>query len=177
MTEQLSFDVLHDFGDFQIRRYPEHVLVQVHNRGSFSAAGNQAFNPLFQFISGSNSDAAKISMTAPVLQEEIAPASHVVSFVLPMDTPTDRVPAPRDARVTTKVVAGFDAAVMKFTGTWNESRLHAIGQELVAAVQREKLQTRGNVMFARFNPPWTPWFLRHNEALVALENDFTTAAI
>lgn len=168
MTEQLSFEVLRDFGDFQVRRYPEHVLVQVHNQGSFLTAGNQAFNPLFQFISGSNSDAAKISMTAPVLQEEVAPASHIVSFVLPMGTPADRVPVPKDARVTTKVVTGFDAAAMRFSGTWNEDRLHRKGRELITAAQREKFTTRGNVMFARFDPPWTPWFMRHNEALIEL---------
>lgn len=169
MTEQLSFEVLRDFGDFELRRYPEHVLVQVRSHGSFSTAGNQAFNPLFQFISGSNSDAAKISMTAPVLQEEVGPASHVVSFVLPMGTPADRVPTPTDARVSTQVMTGFDAAAMKFSGTWNEDRLRAKSRELIIAAQREHLTTRGNVMFVRFDPPWTPWFMRHNEALIALD--------
>lgn len=172
MTEQLTYEVLRDFGDFEVRRYPEHVLVQVRSQGDFSDAGNRAFNPLFQFISGSNADSQKIAMTAPVLQEEVAPEEHVVSFVMPMGMPTDRVPAPRDARVTTKVEPGFDAAVMRFSGTWNENRLHQKGEQLSAAAAQAGLATKGNVLFARFDPPWTPWFMRHNEALVTLAEEF-----
>lgn len=172
MTEQLSYERLRTFGDFEVRRYPDHTLVQVHSKGDFSGAGNRAFNPLFQFISGSNASNQKISMTAPVLQEEIAPAAHVVSFVLPMGMPVESVPAPRDARVSTKFVPGFDAAVMRFNGTWSESRLHEKGQKLLKAVTQAGLETEGNVFFARFDPPWTPWFLRHNEALVALGKRF-----
>ncbi|MBU3994339.1 MAG: heme-binding protein [Actinobacteria bacterium] len=29
------------------------------------------------------------------------------------------------------------------------------------------------MLYARFNPPWMPWFLRRNEALIALAQPFT----
>lgn len=39
---------------------------------------------------------------------------------------------------------------------------------LLAAVRRAGLEPVGGVYFARFDPPWKPGFLKHNEALVAV---------
>lgn len=172
MTEQLPYTLLRDFGDFEVRRYPEHVLVQVTGQGDFTSVGYRAFQPLFQFISGNNSSSQSIAMTAPVLQEEVAANTHVVSFVMPRDMAAEATPAPRDARVATKPVAGFDAAVLSFSGSWNEDRLHAKGAQLLRAAAKAGLETTGNVMYARFNPPWMPPFLKRNEALIALAKPF-----
>lgn len=172
MTEQLPYEILRDFGDFEVRRYPSHVLMQVTDQGDFNAVGYRAFSPLFQFISGSNSASQSIAMTAPVLQEEIAENTHVVSFVMPNDMSADAVPAPRDSRVATKLVPEFDAVVLPFSGSWSVDRLHAKGAELQRAAEREGLETSGNVLYARFNPPWMPWFLKRNEALIALAKPF-----
>lgn len=172
MTEQLPYRVLRDFGDFKVRRYPEHTLVQVTGHGDFASVGNRAFRPLFQFISGKNSASQSIAMTAPVLQEEVARDTHVVSFVLPSGMTAEAVPMPRDARVTTTHVAGFDAAVLSFSGSWNVSRLNAKAAQLTRAAAREGLQTTGDVLYARFTPPWTPWFLKRNEALLVLAKPY-----
>ena len=172
MTEQLPYEVLRDFGDFEIRRYPDHTLVQVQGRGEFASVGYQAFGPLFQFISGSNAASQKIAMTAPVLQEEVAPDSHVVSFVMPKGLSFDKVPAPRDTNVMMTEVAGFDAAVLRFSGSWNAARLHKRASELAEAIQRKGLVSRGNPLFARFNPPWTPGFLKRNEVLIQLDHEY-----
>lgn len=172
MTEELPYTVLRDFGDFEVRRYPEHVLVQVTGHGDITSVGYRAFQPLFQFISGNNSSSQSIAMTAPVLQEEVAANTHVVSFVMPADMAAESTPAPMDARVATKPVAGFDAAVLSFSGSWNENRLREKGRELQRAVANVGLETTGNVLFARFNPPWMPWFLKRNEALIALAKPF-----
>lgn len=173
MTEQLPYTLLRDFGKFEVRRYPEHVLVQVTDQGDFGSVGYRAFGPLFQFISGNNSASQSIAMTAPVLQEEVAANTHVVSFVMPKDMSADAIPAPKDARVATKPVAGFDAAVLSFSGSWNINRLHAKGAELQRAVAQAGLETKGNVLYARFNPPWMPPFLKRNEAMVALAKPFS----
>jgi hypothetical protein len=172
MTEQLPFSVLRSFADFEIRRYPDHVLVQVQDEGDFAAAGYRAFGPLFQYISGTNRDAKKISMTAPVLQEEITSGTHVVSFVMPDGLHDDSVPQPTDPRVRKNAVAGFDAAVMRFGGSWSARRMNAKRDLLLEACASEGIETRGNVLFARFDPPWKPSFLKHNEAIVALAKPF-----
>ena len=172
MTEQLPYTVLRDFGEFEVRRYPDHVLAQVTDRGDFASVGYRAFGPLFQFISGNNSASQSIAMTAPVLQEEVAANTHVVSFVMPKEMSPEAIPAPRDARVETKPVAGFDAVVASFSGSWNPNRLHAKGEELKRRAKQSGLETTGNVLFARFNSPWMPWFLKRNEAMIALARPF-----
>ena len=172
VTEQLPYTVLHNYGDFEVRRYPDHVQVRVTDQGDFTSVGYRAFGPLFQFISGNNSESRSIAMTAPVLQEEVAANTHVVSFVMPSEMAAWSVPAPTDARVETAHIAGFDAAVLSFRGSWRVDRLHAKGAELQRAAAREGLNTTGNVLYARFNPPWMPPFLKHNEALIALATPF-----
>lgn len=172
MTEQLPYTVLRDYGDFEVRRYPDHTLVQVADQGDFTSVGYRAFGPLFQFISGNNSASQSISMTAPVLQEEVAQNKHVVSFVMPSALNAQPVPTPKDARLVTKHIAGFDAAVLTFGGSWRVERLHTKGAQLQRSVAREGLATVGNVVYARYNPPWMPPFLKRNEVLIALATPF-----
>jgi hypothetical protein len=43
--------------------------------------------------------------------------------------------------------------------------------ELLAAVAAAGLVTVGQPRFARFDPPYTPWFLRRNEVLVDVAED------
>jgi len=46
------------------------------------------------------------------------------------------------------------------------SRLASQGDTLMAAVRASGLTPVGETYYARFDPPWKPGFLRHNEALV-----------
>jgi hypothetical protein len=70
VTEQLPYEVVGHLSDgVELRRYPEHAVVEVTTRGSLTSAGNIAFAPLFAYISGDNRSCAKVAMTAPVVQE------------------------------------------------------------------------------------------------------------
>ncbi len=168
MTDQQPYQVLREYDDFELRHYPDYVLVQVEVTGGFSGAGNAAFGPLFRYISGNNQTATRIAMTAPVLQETTADEAHTVSFVLPEGMPASAVPVPQDARVITRVVPAHRAAARRFSGGWSEARFRENGDTLLAAVRRAGLDPVGGVYFARFDPPWKPGFLKHNEALVAV---------
>ncbi len=55
---------------------------------------------------------------------------------------------------------------MRFTGRWSQSSYEKHHSELLAAVADAGLTAIGEPRFARFNPPSTPWFLRHNEVLI-----------
>ncbi|TFC84723.1 heme-binding protein [Cryobacterium sp. TmT2-59] len=173
MTEHQPYEVLRRFPDFELRRYPEYVLVQMEIEGDFARAGNRGFGPLFQYISGNNQTATRIAMTAPVLQEATSPVSHTVSFVLPDGMDPAAVPVPRDGRVSTKQVPAHRAAALRFSGGWSEARFGNNGGALLAAVRREGLTPVGRPYFARFDPPWKPGFLKHNEALVAVADTGT----
>lgn len=168
MTEQLPYTVLRDFRDFELRRYPSYNLVQVEERADYTQAGYRGFNPLFQFITGSNSANQSIAMTAPVIQREVAAGTYAVSFVMPAAMLTESIPAPRNPSVKTVHVPEHDAAVMSFSGLWSESKFNKVADRLRQAVQREGLVARGEVYSARYDPPWKPGFLRRNEALLDL---------
>lgn len=169
MTEEQPYSVLARYDGFEVRHYPSYVLVQVDVTGDFMRAGNVAFGPLVSYISGNNAGGKKIAMTAPVLQETRGEESHTVSFVLPAGMSVSDVPVPSNARVSTKHVAAHDAAVMKFGGGWNGDRFQENGDLLLKKVHEAGLKTVGNVYYARFDPPWKPWFLKRNEVLIALE--------
>ena len=43
MTEQQSYDVLAAYPEFELRRYPEHLVAEFEVGGPFELAGNLAF--------------------------------------------------------------------------------------------------------------------------------------
>ena len=168
MTEQQPFEIERTYDDFELRRYPDHQLVQVTVQGDFLRAGNLGFRPLISYISGKNAVAARIPMTAPVTQEPLGNRTHTVSFVLPEGTDPATVPVPTDSSVRTVAVAAGIVAARRFGGGWTDARFEENGQALLAAIARAGLHPVGNLYFARYDPPWKPGFLKHNEALVRI---------
>lgn len=172
MTEQLKYEVVKWFPDFEIRRYQDYLLVQVRTTGEFKQASYNGFYPLLKYISGGNQSETKIAMTAPVLQEPKNANEHVISFVLPESVSPQSVPAPQDGKLEIKLIRSHNVAAVKFRGSWSAESMQEKGSKLVAALAREKIQTKGSVYFARFDPPWKPPIIRHNEALIDLKNSF-----
>ena len=52
MTEQLPYEPVKSYPHFELRRYPAHVLAEIHVNATFDRAGNAAFRHLFNYISG-----------------------------------------------------------------------------------------------------------------------------
>ncbi len=65
--EQPQYKTLEVDGDFEIREYPDYYLVETIVEGEYSEASDEAFRRLFDYISGENQQATKISMTSPVI--------------------------------------------------------------------------------------------------------------
>ena len=166
MTEQQPYEVVQRFSDFEVREYPPSTVVEVTVRGSFENAGNRAFGSLFGYISGRNRAGRSISMTAPVLQGSAGGGGHAVAFVLPSDIPVDEAPAPNDDALVVRTMAATTAAAMTYSGRWTQDSYDRHRAMLLDAVAREGFVTVGEPRFARYNPPFTPWFLRRNEVLV-----------
>ena len=181
MTEQQPYEVVERYPGFELRRYPAHVVAEVSVRGSFESAGNRAFSALFGYITGQNRSASSIAMTAPVVQElagpekiamtapvvqtETSTGEHVIAFVLPGSMTAESAPVPTDPQVRIRAVPERLAAVTRYSGRWAESayRRHLAGLE--AATTQAGFVPVGVARFARFDPPFTPWFLRRNEVV------------
>jgi hypothetical protein len=169
MTEKLPYALISSGPGFEIRHYPAYVLVTVNERGDFESAGSRGFRPLFNYIAGVNANQQKIAMTAPVLQEPLSPAEHAVSFVMPKDFSLESLPAPSAAGVTIVPVEEHYAAAIKFSGSWNSQRFASKGEELLTAVKQAGLATIGSLYWARFDPPFKPGFMKHNEVLIKIK--------
>jgi hypothetical protein len=187
MTEQQPYEVLATFPGFELRRYPAHLVAEVEVENSFSDAGNQAFGVLAGFISGRNTRGSRVAMTAPVLQERastrIAMTSpvvqeasddsrrQVVGFVMPAEFTLATLPTPTDPRISVREVPTHVGAASAFSGRWTERIYQEHLAALRSAVTLAGLQIDGPPRFARFDPPWTPWFLRHNEVVLPVVDD------
>lgn len=185
MTEQQPFELIRRYPHFELRRYPDYVVAEVTVTADFDRAGNAAFRHLFNYISGSNNARQKLAMTAPVLQEpgprKLAmttpvlqsgpvpgsgePAEYSVAFVLPAGVTADSAPVPADPMVRIRAVPGSLAAVLGFSGSGSASAFQKRNDGLQAALTLAGLTPVGTPRFARFDPPFKPWFLRHNEVV------------
>ncbi len=181
MTEQQPYDVVEQHDGFELRRYPEHVVAEVELDGSFEDAGNRAFRFLFRYITGANQSQSSVAMTAPVVQEaaasekvamtapvvqaEGAGGGYVVAFVLPAAMTLETAPVPTDPAVRLRAVPERLAAVVRYSGRWSQGSYERHLAELLEAVSAAGLVPAGAPRFARFDPPFKPWFLRRNEVV------------
>ncbi len=171
MTEQQPYEVLQRYPGFELRRYPEHLVAEVDVTGPFGVAGNLAFPKLARFIGGHNRASRKVAMTAPVVQEKDPRSGvFVVGFVMPSDLAADDVPEPLDSSVRTRRVPAQTAAALTFSGRWSRSTYEARTNELLDLLAQAQLTVVGRPRYARFDPPWTPWFLRRNEVVIPVRS-------
>jgi hypothetical protein len=59
---------------------------------------------------------------------------------------------------------------VKFSGLAKEPDIIEQTQRLNEYVAKQKLTPTGPATLARYDPPWTLWFLRRNEMMIPLEN-------
>jgi hypothetical protein len=109
----------------------------------------------------------KLAMTAPVTQS-LGEGGYVVQFVLPAGVTLATAPEPLDARVHLREVPGRQVAVLRYSGFWTESNYNQHLEQLQQALRAANIQWAGEPVYARYNAPFTPWFLRRNEIWLPL---------
>ena len=164
-----------------MRDYPALVAAEVSVTGSRDEASSAGFKLLAGYIFGGNTQKRSVAMTAPVMQapaesEKIAmtapvlqtgqPGSWTVRFVMPAQYTLDTLPTPNDARVRLLAVPPVQLAVVQFSGLAREDDVEAQTALLNTFVSSRKLRAEGPPVLARYNPPWTPWFMRRNEVML-----------
>ena len=179
-TEEAPYKVLKSDDIFELREYEPHILAEVVVDADLEGAGNKAFRRLFKYISGDNHTSDKISMTAPVSQESqgekiamTAPVSQeniqgkwAVSFMMPASYTMESLPVPDDPGITLRQVPARRIATVRYSGFWSEEKYLLNKEKLEGWMRDNKLTTAGEPIWARYNPPFTLWFLRRNEILI-----------
>jgi hypothetical protein len=185
-TEQPSYRVVKKLADLEVREYPAIVVAETEVSGTRESAGNSGFRALAGYIFGKNRGERKIAMTAPVTQAEgqkiamTAPVTQarsgggedgarwLIQFMMPAQYSLETLPEPLDPDIHFRLLPARRVAALAYSGTWAESRYLEHLARLREAMRREGLQPRGEPVWARYDPPWTPWFLRRNEILLDL---------
>jgi hypothetical protein len=169
--ERPRYTVEQRFGRVEIRSYESYMVASTTVRGSMERAGNSGFGILARYIFGGNvsgdGSSTKIAMTSPVTQVR-AEERFVVRFMVPSEFSAESVPTPTDARVILEEVGPQRLAALRYSGRWSKSSYdHRLG-ELRRTLDVAELSSEGEPIWARYDPPWKPWFLRHNEVLLAV---------
>jgi hypothetical protein len=167
MTEQQQYEVISTSGSCELRRYARCTVADVVMQGSASSVGSKAFGPLVRYIS-----AAQLAMTAPVLQSSSSTDSWVVSFVLPGSKGIAEYPLPADAKVSLREIPEHLAIATTWSGRWSYAAVESRTASLLSLLSNptspwsSSYVQVGSPVWARYDPPWKPWFLRRNEVLI-----------
>jgi hypothetical protein len=177
--EEAPYQVVKTEGSFELRDYAPHILAETFVDGTFEEAGSSAFQRLFRYISGNNRSQTKIAMTAPVSQElgekidMTAPVGQqksggqwVVSFMMPESYSMETLPIPDDPQVSLRKVPARRMAAVRYSGFWSEKNYQKNKLKLDSWILKEGLTVSGEPIWARYNAPFVPWFMRRNEILV-----------
>ena len=182
-VEEAKYEVVHQENDFQVRHYQPHIVAETLVDSEFEEAGSEAFQRLFKYISGNNTAKQNIDMTAPVSQEaggeKIEMTSPVgqqsvndrwaVSFMMPASSSYKTLPKPNDSQVVLKQVPERFIASIEYSGFWSEELYKENKSELQTWISKKGYQVIGEPIWARYNDPFTLWFLRRNEILIPIE--------
>ena len=166
--ESAEYESVEKSGKFEIRNYSE--LTTVATPAAAKKDQDSGFMRLFRFISGNNEAEQKIAMTTPVfMPSDESGKSKSMHFVVPKKVAAAGVPSPKADSVSIEKISGGKYAALRFAGARS-----ADNEKEALAILRDKLKerglaTKGTPMFAYYDPPWTPGFLRRNEVLLKLK--------
>jgi effector-binding domain-containing protein len=181
--EEATYTVVQKDNKFEIRDYTPHILAETLVEGNLKEAGNKAFRVLFRYISGANRLRKKVAMTAPVSQrsqgekiEMTAPVGQrpvqekwTVSFMMPSSYTLKTLPEPEDPNINLRQVPARRMAAVPYSGFWSEKNYLRYKSELESWIQERGFTVVGDPIWARYNSPFTPWFLRRNEILIPID--------
>ena len=181
--EEPDYEVLLTTKHYEIRHYDPYIVAEVDVEGDMGKAGNKAFRILAGYIFGDNQPGEKMAMTAPVESQpkgvRMAMTAPVLSdtpksdrsrytyaFVMENKYTLETLPAPVDPRIRIRQKPPRTVAVLRYSGGWSEGRYREQEAALLAALATDRVEATGEPVLARYNGPFTPWFMRRNEVQI-----------
>jgi effector-binding domain-containing protein len=183
--ETPEYKVLVKAEEFEIRQYKPFIVAETVVDGDFDSASSAGFKKLAGYIFGGNISKQKIAMTTPVgmaedksekiamtapVGQELKNGKYVISFTMPGTYTLESLPIPNDKSVIIKHISVKTYATIRFSGTWSQSRYEEHLVSLKKWIEQKHYESVAEPNYARYNPPWTPWFMRRNEILIEIKN-------
>ena len=168
--EEPAYEVLLETKHYEIRRYQPYIVAEVDVDADFKRAGNSAFRVLAGYIFGDNEPQQKMQMTAPVTsQPGDGDGPFTYAFVMERKYTMETLPKPTNPDIRLVQRPARVMAVHRYSGGWSEGRYEEHERILLDALAIDRIETTGMPVFARYNAPFTPWFLRRNEVMVEVD--------
>ena len=89
--------------------------------------------------------------------------------MMPAELSRETLPEPKDPRITIREIPARTFAAIRYSGTWSKRNYDEHLDTLRRGLRAEGLTPVGEPIWARYDPPFKPWFLRRNEILTAFE--------
>lgn len=168
--ESAEYEVLDSDGSFEIRKYPDLVLVATDSKMD-SQGRDGSFMRLFRYISGENRANQKIEMTTPVFMEGTDQQPDTsMGFVMPKEVAASGAPEPKGDGVQIRKRKGGRFAVVRFSGRLDSKLVKEQEAKLRQWMKTRGLEGEPTAEAAGYDPPFTPGPLRRNEVLVRLKD-------
>ena len=151
-------------GPFSIRQYQPFKTVSA-SRANIK--GYSSFSDLFGYISGQNKEKTSMKMTVPVIND-VETTGMTMEFVIPK-MHQDHTPLPQSPLLNIKDYPASLFAVYRFRGNVSEEKIKTYHTLLTDWVTLKGYTPQGSLKIARYNPPFTPGFLKHNELWVSIK--------
>lgn len=186
-VETPTYVAVESDGSFEIRDYPALVVAETMRTGARREALGAGFGPLARYIFAKERGGEKIAMTAPVIQqrpqehaERIAMTAPVIQsatgedawsvrLIMPSGYRLDALPAPATTEVRLREIPAQRRASVRFSGSTTDAVLAEQEAALRAWMVARGLIAVGPAVYAYYNDPFTPGFLRRNEVLIDIE--------
>ena len=162
-------------GDLAIRDYAPVMVVETQVTASRRDAPGDAFRKLARYIGGKNKADLDIPMTAPVAQTQASPSGTneaekwSIQFFLPRDLTATNTPQAIEEGVNVRFLEAQTFASVSFRGTQTDEKVSDNMRKLKGFVEQQGYQVSGPPVYAFYDPPFIPWFLRDNEILLPIE--------
>ena len=168
--EEPVYEVLLETRYYEVRRYQPYIVAEADVDDDFERAGSSAFRVLAGYIFGDNQSRQKMQMTAPVTSQAASgDGPYTYAFVMERKYTMDTLPKPDNPDISLVQRPQRVMAVHRYSGGWSEERYRVHEQVLLEALAEDRIEAMGTPVFARYNAPYTPWFLRRNEVMVEVD--------
>ena len=173
--EEPEYSIVKKTDVYEVRQYKKRTVAEV-----TYGEEDSGFRVLFDYISGANKGSKEVEMTIPVTQsteiDMTVPVTQSTThgkmsmrFFLPKQYSKQNAPEPNDERIKIIDLPEEYFAVISYSGFASDSNFEKHHKELKAALDRDGMVIKGPPIKATYNSPFTPPFLRRNEAMYPLD--------
>lgn len=155
-------------GRIEIRDYPALRVAEVTRTGTRQDTVRSGFGPLAGYIFAREREGDRIAMTAPVTQTPEDEERWTVQFIMPAAYTLADLPAPAGSEVRLVERPPRRMAAIRFGGVATDASIADNEADLRDWMRAEGLSAVGNPIYAYYNDPLTPGFLRRNEVLIEI---------